>query len=132
MLPRVISKVKAPGGIEIEFTPEGTCLFTAPASEWAERFRASAARREAEFQLSDGTTVTVPSTVLSLEDQVSLMATSGMEVAEVENYTSADLVSSQSKKLDVFDESTNAPVLRGFAVRKNRRPFAITRHEHRA
>jgi SAM-dependent methyltransferase len=99
--------------------PGGTCLFTAPALEWAGRFRASSGRSEAEFVLGDGTAIAVPSKVLSVEKQTRLVATAGMRVVEVADYSSAELVGPHSKKLDVFDGAMHVPIIRGFAIRKS-------------
>ena len=99
--------------------PGGTCLFTAPALEWAERFRASSDRSEAEFVLGDGTAIAVPSKVLSVEEQTRLVAAAGMRVVEVADYSSAELISPHSKKLDVFDGAMHVPIIRGFAIRQS-------------
>jgi SAM-dependent methyltransferase len=97
----------------------GRCLFTAPAAEWSKRFRSEGRSQEAEFVLRSGATVSVPSFVQELPDQVRLIEGSGLAVEEFSDYSSGEIEPPISQKLLVG--GNRLVVLRGFAVRKPER-----------
>jgi ubiquinone/menaquinone biosynthesis C-methylase UbiE len=98
--------------------PRGVCLFTTPAPEWALAFRDKNHSSEAEFVLSDGRTVFVPSFVPTYEEQVSLIERSGMNIDSVEEFCVSDLTGGISPKLRANLRVENPVVLRGFEVHK--------------
>lgn len=96
---------------------EGVCLFTTPAPEWAEWFRPASQRADAEFVLSDGSTINVPSYVPSAEEQVSMIERAGFEVQEVQSYFARDIAGPVSPKLVPPGRLQGSfPVLRGFSA----------------
>lgn len=97
---------------------DGTCLFTLPSIEWAERFRDASAADRAEFIVA-GQTVAVPSNIISVEAQVNMIAAAGLRVDEITGYPAAALASDRSSKLDVLNDAiADVPVVRGFVVRR--------------
>jgi SAM-dependent methyltransferase len=61
--------------------PSGHVLFTTPAFEWALQFRNGS--NTAEFVMSDGSLIAVPSYVKPAEEQQRLIETSGLRLIEV-------------------------------------------------
>jgi ubiquinone/menaquinone biosynthesis C-methylase UbiE len=98
--------------------PNGICLFTTPAPEWARSFRDMSNLKEAEFILSTGATVRVPSFVPSHEEQLALVESAGLKVESVEVFSVSDLTGRVSPKLECNLDSESPIVLRGFEIRK--------------
>jgi SAM-dependent methyltransferase len=94
----------------------GRALFTAPASEWATRFRAPECLDAAEFIRRDGTILLMPSPVLTEQEQISMFAEAGLAFEEVQTFSAVDLGSTPAPKLLCLDEGE--PVLRGYVVRR--------------
>jgi ubiquinone/menaquinone biosynthesis C-methylase UbiE len=99
--------------------PGGMCLFTCPAAEWAFVFRNSDRLTEAEFVLSDGETVFVPSFVSTFEEQVRVIEHCGLCVESSDTFSVSDLTGSVSPKLLVSSGGRDPIVLRGFQIRKS-------------
>jgi SAM-dependent methyltransferase len=98
--------------------PGGACLFTIPAPEWAFAFRSAAHAREAEFVLSSGEIVFVPSFVPVYEEQIRLIENVGLVIENSEEFRSSDLSGAVSPKLVPNLDERNPIVVRGFQIRK--------------
>jgi hypothetical protein len=70
-------------------TPDGFVIFTTPAYSWSRDFRGGAL--EAEFELTDGTSVLVPSLVVPPDAQREMIQRAGLELVEERNIQLADL-----------------------------------------
>jgi SAM-dependent methyltransferase len=99
--------------------PRGRCLFTTPAYEWASRYRERDAQNVAEFILSDGRKVNVPSLIPSLHEQLTIFDDCYLSVDEVVTFSLSDLHEDHSPKLEVFGDITSKIVLRGFVISKS-------------
>jgi SAM-dependent methyltransferase len=97
---------------------KGVCLFTTPAREWSERFRAGSNRRAAEFLLANGATVSVRSDILSMASQSEIIDGVGIYLDEMQALDAAQLSGPLSSKLLVDGQTSSLPVVRGFAIRK--------------
>jgi SAM-dependent methyltransferase len=106
--------------LEVErlLRPSGICLFTSPAFEWACRFRRRDSLEHAEFLVSGGKIVNVPSHVPPLDEQLKMISEARLSIREIVAFYRTDLHSRPSPKLDVFNEVPNPPVVRGFMVEK--------------
>ena len=98
--------------------PGGVCLFTSPAPEWATRFRSPEAQSHAEFVITDGRTVLVPSKILAREQQGSMIAGAGLHSVEDEGLSAERLSGPPSPKLLLDETTTRLPIVRGFTVRR--------------
>jgi len=98
--------------------PEGLCLFTTPAVEWAEAFRLSDKYNQAEFMLQDGTIVFVPSIVLAVKEQCELIREAGLHIREIKEYSVSDLTGPISPKLLMKSVGRSLVILRGFTVER--------------
>jgi SAM-dependent methyltransferase len=96
----------------------GVCLFTTPAPEWSERFRAGSNRRAAEFVLANGTKALVRSDIPSVASQSQIIGGAGLYVDEMEAFDAAQLSGPVSSKLLVDGQTSPLPVVRGFTVKK--------------
>ncbi len=96
----------------------GICLFTIPAREWAERFRAAEALSLAEFALADGKIVLVRSNIPPLAEQIRLVCDAGLQVIETQGLTAAHLSGPHSAKLLVTAETSGLPIVHGLAAQK--------------
>lgn len=106
--------------------PGGAVLFTVPSFQWAARFRTDrgSAQRidEAEFELLNGHCVNVPSFILPLEKQVTMMESTGLMVVHFESLGAEALPPDHlSPKIDVFSSDTSSLVW-GFRAIRQRRP----------
>jgi SAM-dependent methyltransferase len=97
---------------------KGICLFTTPAPEWSERFRAESSRRVAEFALTNGAKALVRSEILPLASQRRIIRNAGLYLDEVQALDTAQLSGPLSSKLLVGGEISGLPVVRGFEVKK--------------
>ncbi len=97
--------------------PKGTCLFTTPSPEWASRFRAAHEATKAEFVLSDGRTLWVPSLIPDKATQQGMIERTHLRITQTENMSVAGLTSVISPKLLVSDDTT-LPVVRGYVVQR--------------
>lgn len=95
------------------------CLFTTPSADWASRFRTSKGRGEAEFVLSDGTSICVPSFVPTLAQQIKMIEMAGFSLTEVKAFYVSDILGRVSSKL-LFpvEDDRETSVVTGFAARK--------------
>jgi SAM-dependent methyltransferase len=98
--------------------PTGTCLFTAPAPEWALAFRSADHLTEAEFVLSGGAIVSVPSFVPTHDEQVALIEGSSLAVESADEFSISDLTGVISPKLKENLRTDRLVVLRGYQVCK--------------
>jgi SAM-dependent methyltransferase len=96
----------------------GVCLFTTPAPEWSERFRAGSNRRAAEFVLATGVKAEVRSNIPSLARQREMFGGAGLYLDEMQSFVAAQLSGPLSSKLLVDGHPSPLPVVRGFAVKK--------------
>jgi SAM-dependent methyltransferase len=96
----------------------GVCLFTTPAWEWSERFRAGSDQRVAEFLLADGGKALVRSHIPSVANQSEMIGHAGLVLEEMQALDAAQLSGPLSSKLLVEGQTKGLPVVRGFAVRK--------------
>ncbi len=71
--------------------PDGICLFTTPSWAWASAFRSADHQDSAEFVVGDGEVLSLPSVVLSEEDQRAMWQGAGFHVLEVVGASAADL-----------------------------------------
>jgi SAM-dependent methyltransferase len=97
----------------------GLCLATIPAYEWVTAFREKSAADIAEFELSDGQIVGVPSFVPTLDCQLAMIEKAGLIAKEVVTFTTLDLTGPVSPKLNVHSTRRPAPVLRGLTILKH-------------
>jgi SAM-dependent methyltransferase len=98
--------------------PRGVCLFTAPAREWAERFRTESGRGVAEFVLSNGAEVSVRSNIPSMSSQAQMIEEAGLYLQEMQALDATQLLGARSSKLLVDAQTSSLPVVRGFVIRK--------------
>jgi len=98
--------------------PGGVCLFTAPAPEWATRFRSLEAQSHAEFVIADGRTVLVPSKIPAYEQQGSMIADAGLHLVDDEGLIAEKLSSPLSPKLMLDEATMRVPIVRGFTVQR--------------
>jgi SAM-dependent methyltransferase len=100
--------------------PRGVGLFTTPSSEWALGFRSGPDDWPmwAEFELSDGRSVRVPSLIHPIDQQVRLIKSCGLLVKEVVDIPVSKLeVSAVSPKLET-PRGTNASIVTGYFLAK--------------
>ena len=97
--------------------PDGVCIFTTPSYEWAEAFRNGGTTDYAEFELSNGRLVLIPSVIHSTDEQIRRIEQFGLRVDDVAHVTRADLEERRtlSPKLSVLPDD-NAAVVRGYRV----------------
>ena len=96
----------------------GVCLFTTPAWEWSQRFRAESHRRVAEFVLAGGAKALVRSDIPSVATQSEMIDGAGLYVDEVQVLNAAQLSGPLSPKLLIEGQISPLPVVRGFAIKK--------------
>jgi SAM-dependent methyltransferase len=96
----------------------GICLFTAPAAEWAERFRKPSERAQAEFKTAFDATVLVPSWIPSADQQKIMIAEAGLRVIDIESLSAKHLKGVLSPKLLVDEAAIDLPIVRGLAVER--------------
>jgi SAM-dependent methyltransferase len=106
-------------------TPNGRCIFTAPASKWADRFRREAQFGQqtlAVFETKSGRAVAVESIVKNTTDQIDLVERVGLVVTDFLTYT-RDMFPKRahlSPKISKFTDATSSVVCL-FAVRRSAR-----------
>jgi SAM-dependent methyltransferase len=96
----------------------GVCLFTTPAPEWSERFRAGSNRRAAEFVLANGAKALVRSDIPSVASQSEMIGSAGLYLDEMQALDAAQLSGPLSPKLLADGQTSSLPVVRGFAIKK--------------
>jgi SAM-dependent methyltransferase len=101
--------------------PGGRLVFTTPSHEWAWAFRqGDAASETAEFELSDGRRICVPSVIHPIAEQTSMIAAAGMIVARVTDVTLGDIDSARMSPKLLPQRSKSASCLTAFDVFKPR------------
>jgi SAM-dependent methyltransferase len=99
--------------------PGAVCLFTTPSWDWAESFRESndkEALQTSVFELADGTRLSLPSNIYREPEQVRLIESAGLSVADVSFAQIQDLDGRVlSPKLKV-ERGPDAKVVTGFAA----------------
>jgi hypothetical protein len=103
----------------------GRALFTTPSFEWSTRYRDAAGdeAQTAEFVLTDGHRIGLPSLVTPFEAQMAMCEAAGFAVVAFESLGAHDLHPAEalSPKVEVFDDGTSSLVW-GFALtRRGRR-----------
>jgi SAM-dependent methyltransferase len=96
---------------------DGLCLFTTPSHEWAKRFRHDTDFAYAEFALSDGRAVRVPSHIVSVPAQKALIESCGLEVEQVSSMRVSELTTPRSPKLLLGNASSDYEAVQTFEVR---------------
>lgn len=96
--------------------PGGRAMFTAPAHEWALRFRSTEQRDVAEFARRDGAVLLMPSPVVTESTQVGLFMAAGLELIDATSLALGDLTSTPAPKLTCMED--DEPVLRGYVVQR--------------
>ncbi|MBL8438356.1 MAG: hypothetical protein JNM61_09170 [Zoogloeaceae bacterium] len=103
--------------------PGGRILFTVPSFEWSVRFRGTQTPESqlAEFALSDGRRMYVPSFVIPLSDQVYMMQQAGFMLTTFESLGAEVLHSDErrSSKLNVFQGEVSS-IVWGFVLVRRR------------
>jgi SAM-dependent methyltransferase len=99
--------------------PNGICLFTTPSPEWAHEFRKSTQRDNAEFVLSDGSVMLVPSYIPCTNDQTAMIEAAGFSLSERFVLHLSDISGPVSSKLLSKQPGRDRPILRGFSMQRN-------------
>jgi SAM-dependent methyltransferase len=97
--------------------PSGTCIFTAPAYEWARSFRRSAPHEcddLAYFELSDARSAYVPSIINSVEGQRKLIEHAGLRLIDVSSVTAFEIPIPYSPK--ILSGNSCDPIVTGYTV----------------
>lgn len=95
---------------------KGICLFTTPAPEWADRFRAYSNSEEAEFLLNNGQTVAVRSYIPPAKIQETMIEDASLYITETGEFSSEKLFLPPSPKLALSAETLHLPILRGYVI----------------
>lgn len=97
----------------------GHVFFTTPAYEWASSYRSlhQYPQRESEFLLASGDEVTLPSVILSEEQQLALFQGNGLQVAAIAKFDASQFVGHVSPKL-LRDGRASGTVVVGYDVVK--------------
>jgi ubiquinone/menaquinone biosynthesis C-methylase UbiE len=102
-------------------SPNGTIVFTTPSYEWSASFRRDLPENlmtKAEFVLSSGQQVWIPSIIHPEQEQIRMIEGAGLSVVKVEPITLGDLAGERlSPKLMVLGEPS-APVVTGYLARR--------------
>jgi SAM-dependent methyltransferase len=103
--------------------PGGRVLFTTPSHEWATSYRAGQAQEAttAEFVLSDGRTVLVPSWVYSTAEQVRLIKCNDLAVVEIVHVSRSSLVAKRLSPKLLVGNGHDLSIVSGYFVVKGRR-----------
>ncbi len=96
--------------------PNGHVIFTTPSWEWSSTFRQANEGQIAEFVMSDGTRVDVPSLILSLHEQEALIESTGLELVNEFSVTANDLGSHIISPKLAIPRDGHQPIVRGFLV----------------
>jgi len=113
--------------------PGGAVLFTVPSFQWAARFRANHLRiqdyQAAHFELRDGTTVSVPSFIWPLDEQVKMIEKAGLMVVHFESLGERELPPGRhSPKIDVFSGDISS-LIWGFKAIRQRLSLPLATHQ---
>lgn len=102
--------------------PGGISFFTTPSYEWASAFRRESDIMWADFELSDGRRVSVPSLIYSEDVQRKLIEDSGLQVIKVDyvpNHVPLSALKSRlSPKLLIKERGTNSSIITGYVTIK--------------
>jgi len=99
----------------------GSVFYSTPSHEWATAFRIrqDQSLTAAEFMLKDGRTVLLPSFVLPVQEQITLIEESGLHVTDVNEIPIADLHDQPLSPKLMLDRGPGAPVVTCYiAVKK--------------
>lgn len=98
----------------------GRAFFTTPSHQWAMLFRSTRAdcQESAEFELSTGQVVLVPSFIYNREDQVGLIMTSGLTVDDVADRPLSCLRCSPISPKLLPERGPKAPIISAYFVHK--------------
>jgi hypothetical protein len=107
--------------VEKVLVPNGTVIFTTPSYDWAASFRDLTkpdSMTSAEFELTDGRHISIPSYVFLPEVQIALMRTFGLHVEEMENIPLSALGDAKiSSKLSVLQRH-DGTIVAGYLAHK--------------
>ena len=101
--------------------PSGIVLFTTPSYDWAFAFRGGGKRKAmmtAEFELSNGRRILVPSWIYPVTDQVRLISEAGLLVKEVADVPVSALKSEPLSPKLLMDRGPQASVVTGYVLTK--------------
>lgn len=101
--------------------PGGISLFTTPSYDWALAFRSGLSKEAAmwaEFELSDGRRVRVPSLIHSVPEQFSLIGTSRLLTKDVADVPITAIKSGKLSPKLLSERGPNASVITGYVIRK--------------
>jgi SAM-dependent methyltransferase len=100
----------------------GRCIFTTPAAPWSDRFRRerqSGHQGLAVFEIEGGSTVAVPSLVMSPLEQISFISKCGLMTTDVWSFTRDMFPDGLPLSPKIFEFTQSAtPVVSQFVVRK--------------
>jgi hypothetical protein len=99
-------------------TVGGTCLYTTPSFEWAQRFRRNFDMGAAEFLRTDGTKILVRSEIPTTKKQIELIKDAQLDVEEVTPMTASQLSTPPSSKLLLTDDTKDCPIVQCYRVIK--------------
>lgn len=101
--------------------PQGECVFIVPSYCWASKFRTSSEDElfgKARFDLASGTSLFLPSNILSAEAQRALISASGLKVSGIDHVLVEDLTEIKSAKVSNVLDRKDA-LLDVYRVRKS-------------
>jgi len=99
----------------------GKVLFTTPSFEWAQSFRIgpdSCDLESADFELSDGRHVLLPSFIRPTADQALMIQAAGLILEQVDHICVRDLSSHKLSPKLLLNRETNANVVTGYVATK--------------
>jgi SAM-dependent methyltransferase len=101
--------------------PGGTVFFTTPSYDWAAAFRAggrSKATEHAEFELSSGKSVYVPSNIYPSKEQIELIGKTGLIMKEYAEIALDEITSLPLSPKLLIDRGSNTSVLEAYMAVK--------------
>ncbi len=101
---------------------KGKCLFTTPSYEWARAFRATTdtnAMHSSEFELGDGSFVSLPSHIYQQCDQVRLIESGKLTVSEISHVSIQDLSEHKLSPKLVLRRGPEASIVTGYVASKD-------------
>jgi len=99
----------------------GFCLFTTPSYDWASTFRGNADRETitwAQFELSDGRRVRVPSYICPVDEQIKAVVENGLSVVRVVHIPATALKLTHLSPKLLLGRGLTATVVTGYLITK--------------
>jgi ubiquinone/menaquinone biosynthesis C-methylase UbiE len=112
------------GEVERILKPGSIGVFTTPAFDWAVRFRTlqtSSDFMHADFELTDGTHVLLPSFIYSESEQLRMLENSGLRAVDVRTVTIADLGHLELSPKLCLESGRDIGVVTGYLFEKPQR-----------